>query len=397
MPSYGGEMAHNKYRHPDGQKIGRIDRGTGSKSDAIQKMHDQLTRQPIRRQPQRPGKEQATPDRFHSDSLLPKFLSSVNKRLESSWVYQTFKLPGTNYVVRDHRGQRADQAQEKDQDSAFKMKDGKMAESKKKTYANYLGNRQVLQPGESKAAMQEIKRILSEFEKLLVERFEKGTTVEKQSPDGKPHFKLKTDAEWKAFFSKFVKRTVWKKSDLKMLKSFIFRGLVKLAKGGGAHAMLVGDMAMTDGQVQKFTRLKVLSQLMDLLSQMEPGSTVEKELLEKGLSAEDFRFLALAHKHADRGVKTGQQATRGMFADQRTEDQVSKHLGIGGRRGKKGYKGPIRWGEEGGSAEAHAFVPLGFWERQTRGGWPKMPILITFTVIVLLVLAGIFALVKYFS
>ena len=391
-------MAHNKYRNPDGQKIGRVERGAGTKTDAIKKMHEQITKQPIRRQPQRPGKEPKAPDRFQSDSIIPKFLRSVNKRLESSWVYQTFKLPGTNYVVRDHRGGRAKGAPENDQDSAFQMKEGKMAEAKQKGYVNYLGSRKVLQPQESKAAAQEIKRILSEFEKLLVERFEKGKSVEKQSPDGKPHFKLKTDAEWKSFFSKFIKRTVWKKADLKMLKSFIFRGLVKLTKGGGTHAMLVGDMAMNDGQIQKFARLKVLSKLMDLLAKMEPGSTLEKQLLKEGLNAEDFRFLALAHKHGDRAIKTGQQATRGMFADQKTEDQVSRHLGFGGKRGKKkGYGGPIRWGEEGGSTGPQAFVPHGFWERQTRGGWPKMPILIVSTVIVLLILAGIFALVKYFS
>lgn len=354
---------------------------------------EQIQRPAARQVPERPA-ERARPDQFRLGSRLPHYLSAVGKRIGSG--YRSFRLPGTNYVVSDQRGRGAEEAEAFKRGTEYQMKEGQLVGAKEKAYINYLGERQVMQPEAAKAAAREISRLLSEFEKMLIERFEKGKTIEQKSEDGRPNFLAKTADQWRSFFSKFLSRTAWRKAELKMLKEFIFRGLTSLKKGDGKFAMLIGDMTMADGQIQKFARLKVLTQLMEMLANLKPGSNLEAELLRKGLGAEEFRYLALIHKHGERAIKTGMEPTKGMFGQLKTEDEVARQLGLRRRkRGGKGYGGPIKWGAEGEEVGKHAFVPWGFWERETRGLWPKMATAIIATIITLLILAGIYALVKY--
>lgn len=387
-------MARDK--HPEHGKISRIEGKTGKKgaADKIKEFYDQQLKRPTGRRPSDRAAEKPKADQFRRGSIVPKFLRSVQKRQESSWVYQSFKLPGTNYLVRDRRGGKApDEAAKKDQ--GFEMKDGKLHSAKEKSYVNYLGDRQMLQPKVPKGAASEISRLLSEFEKLLVDRFEKGKKIAQESADGKPHFKLKTDAQWRSFFSKFLKRTVWKQGELSALKQFIFRGLVQMKRGGGAYAMLIGDMMMADGKMDKFARLKVLSDVAKLLANLEPGSTLEAEIIRKGLSVEEFKYLALAHKHGEKGVRTGAEPTRGMFGQLKTEEQVAEKLGL--RRRKKGgaYGGPIKWGEKDEEEEKHAFVPWAWWDREERKGKPLLFKSILFTLIAALLFVLIMAIIKY--
>ena len=381
---------------------GRVERIGVEKgpTERVQKLHEQILKRPVVRQQRgREAAEAGRPDQFRMGSLLPKFLRAVQKRLDSSWLYQTFKLPGTSYIVRDMRNQQpqsADQARTPDRAAEFQMREGQPSETQGKSRANYLGDRHNLTPQETKKEVEQIKRLLSEFEKLLVERFEKGKIVEQKSEDGKSHFRLKTLEEWKSFFSKFFKRSVWKNTELRFIKEFIFRGLVSLKKGDGKFAMLIGDMMMTDGQVDKFARLRVLSDLAKMLSNMEPGSTLEAELLKRGLTAENIRYLALAHKHAEWVIKMQADATKGMFGLLKTEEQVAKDLGIK-RRGRQGkaYGGPLKWGEGGAKEEKHAFVPWGFWERQDRKGRPRTFVKIAFTVITLLIILAIWLSIRF--
>ena len=101
-------------------------------------------------------------DQYKSGSLIPKFLRSVSQRQKSSWIYQTFRLPGTDYVVRDLRAGGSDDEVKahlkKEQDlGAFK--------TEAKNYSNFLGDRSDLRPKEGKSEKESLSRLLSDFEK----------------------------------------------------------------------------------------------------------------------------------------------------------------------------------------------------------------------------------------
>lgn len=389
----GGQMAR---KPADEDRIGRVERDSPGRSSLAERIRQQQLEGLRIQRPAGESEREEAPDKYRQEGRLPHFLDSVSRRIGTG--YRQFKLPGTDYVVRDLRD--ADTGGESaKKDSAYEMKDGRLAEARQKSYVNYLGERQVLQPEVAKDAGREISRLLSEFEKLLVDRFEKGRTVERESEDGEPHFREKTAEEWRSFFSRFLGRAAWRKAGIETVRQFIYRGLVALKKGDGVYAMLIGDMAMSDGQVQKFARLKVLSQLMGLLAGMKPGSGIEPELLKKGLTADELMYLALAHRHGERALRLGQEATKGIFGQLRTEEHVAEQLGLHRRKkGGKGYGGPIKWGEKDSGEERHAFVPWGFWEREKRGRpWGRVFTYVTATIIVLLALAAVWALVNYFS
>lgn len=376
-------MSQNQY--PKGP-VDRID-GT-KKGDITEQIREEIFKRPVREG----AEERVRPDQYRPGSRLPQFVQSVDQRIGSG--YRTFRLPGTDYLVRDNRDGALDRREDLKDGSRFELKEGRMNEAKEKPYVNYFGDKMAMAQAE-KGLQSEIKRLLSDFEKLLVERFEKGKTVELKLADEKPVFKLKADGDWKDFFSKFLSRTVWKEGDLKLMEGFLFRGLVALQKAGGKYSMLVGDMVMSGGAVEKFARLKVLAELAELLANLKPGSSLEKEMLRKGLGLEAFRYLSIEHKHEEISAQTSQLETKGMFQDLKTEEHIARELGIKRDGGKKrGYKGPIKWGEEGASEEPHAFVPWGWWEREQRGGWPRLIIKVALTIAAVLVAAGIIALIK---
>ena len=80
---------------------------------------------------------------------LPRLIQRTLAKLEASTVYQTFKLPGRDYVVRDQRDQEehAKTLEKRDpisEESKKPLKEllvqqGKIIETKEKTYQNYLG------------------------------------------------------------------------------------------------------------------------------------------------------------------------------------------------------------------------------------------------------------------
>lgn len=375
---------------------GRVDRieGTDKQSDHIEKMREQFDQSTVRRDAEKPSKER--PDQFREDARLPHYINSIEKRIGTG--YRTFKLPGTNYVVRDQREEGARKGEAFKKDPGYEMKDGQLAKAKEKSYVNYLGDRQVLQPDEARGLAREISRLLSEFEKLLIDRFEKGKILEQETADGKPNFGAKSAEQWRSFFSKFLGRTVWRDADLKMLKEFIFRGLIDLKRGDGKYAVLIGDMELSNGQIEKFARLRVLSDLLEMLANARPGSSIEEDLIRKGIGKDELKYLALAHKHTDHGIKTAKDTTKGMFGELRTEEEVASRLGISRRKkGGGAYGGPIKWGDKDSEEEKHGFVPWGFWEREKRGRpWPKLFTKVLFTIIILILFATIWAIVRAF-
>lgn len=386
------QMSDNKYRQPpSAQVIKRIDSGISERSKQIyEKMRDAVLRAPEGR----PTVERFRPDQFKMGSVVPKFLRFVEKRLESTWLYRSFKLPGTQYVVRDMRNITK---LPPDAPNFFKRsepslpKNEEFARMKDSPYVNYLGERRFPEAPQ-KEPIQEISRLLSEFEKLLVERFEKGKTIEQKSEDGKPHFREKTDAEWRDFFSKFLGRTVLRSGDIEALKQIIYRGLAALKKGDSRYAMLVGDLEMTDGQISKFARIKIFKDLVSLVAHIRPGDSIDADKVRELIQTEQFKYLALAHRHEER-VKIAKEESRGIFARLKTEEYTADKLGLKRRRG---YSGPIKWGgeEEEGAADGHQFIPLGFWERQKRGAWPKIPTITVSILITLLIVFGLMAIVR---
>jgi len=141
--------------------------------------------------------------------------------------------------------------------------------------------------------------------------------------------------------------------------------------------------------------MKVLAEMMNMLANTDPGSTLEADALRRALTSEEFQFLALAHKHQEGQVKTGAQDTKGMFANLRTEEDVAEKLGIKRRRKRGGaYGGPMKWGEGDKEDEKHNFVPLGFWERQKRTNKDFMNFII-YALIAIGGFIGIYAVVKF--
>jgi len=372
------------------QKVGRVDSGTESKGlERLRKQFEQQVQKP-QKTPKKAG-----PDKFGASNRGMKFFKSVAKRIDSSRVYQSFKLPGTDRVVRDLRNE-SQSGKKASNNSAFEVRDGKMITAKEKSYVNYLGDRKMIQPDEVDNIDKEIMRLLSTFEELLIERFEKGKKLERELEDGKPRYKKKSKKEWKSFFSKFLKRTVWKKSDLKSLQKFLFRGLVDLKKGNGKYALLIGDMTTTNGQVQKFARLQVLSDLMAKLQNTTPGSELEAEILKKAMEGDEFKYLALNHKHKERPFMVSKESKQGVFGEAKLEERVAQDLGIQRRSKGKGYKGPVKWEDKDEKGKKHAFVPMGAWERDDRKKrlLPKVlayTVLITFALLIIGGLTAIFS------
>ena len=203
------------------------------------------------------------------------------------------------------------------------LKEGKLVESKDKSYVNFLGARDVGGKSSDQAAAESrVDKMLSAFEKMVVERFEKGAQLANQNADGQARFKGKTAAEWKQFFQKFMHRAVTKKALMNDIKHFLMRGVV--AKG--AKGIFIGDAMFNSGRVEKFIRFSILAEALAKFRAMIPGDKVTAEMLGK-LTGEELMYLALAASRG-KGFAFSQQEARGMFAGAKAEAQAAAALGI---------------------------------------------------------------------
>ncbi len=292
---------------------------------------------------------------FELRSQLP-FFQQAAKRLDATLLLQHFRLPGRERLIEDRRDQfqgepaqreaakdaaketskaaaqeaakkvaeKAAESKVSEQAAKMTLKDGKLVEHRERTYTNFLGARELSQARgrEVGAASQRVDEMLSGFERLVVERFEKGKQVAQQSQDGKPHFKPKSEGEWGAFFKSFLDRTVHKKTLVDEIREFLFRGTV--AKG--QKGVFIGDMHLTNGQVEKFVRFSILADALAKLKAMAPGEKVGADALGK-LSGEELMYLALAAARSQE-FATSMAPTQGKFALGSTEEKAAQALGI---------------------------------------------------------------------
>lgn len=343
-------------------------------------------------------------DQFSRDSVVPKFLLFVKSRLDGTWIYRSFKIPGAQYVVRDLRHVAVDKGATFETQASvasgsnkiYELKDAGLREVKSKTYQNYLADKlSLLQHESSIQERQDIGRKLSAFEIILIERFEKGKIIERPSLGGKPHFGEKSPSEWHEFFSKFTNRTVWQEAKLEDVRKFIYRGILDLKKGGENYVVLIGDLKFLNDTIAKFARLRILSELASVVLENAPGDDVSVDILKKIFGDTSFKYLSIISKHRDTITYHPREDTIGIFAKLRTEDDIAKKLGLKNVGSKRHYFGLTKKGSDESNEEEDRFVPLGFWERQKRAFWPKLPTIVISILLALLGIFGVWGLIKF--
>lgn len=350
---------------------------------------------------------------FEIRQQLPFFQKMAKKALHAGRAFQQFRLPGRDRVVVDRRDQFQGEPKEAAKEAAkeaskeaakeaakkatLTLKEGKLIEAKEKSYAASaaLGARATA-ASDQRAAEARVDRMLSAFEKMVVERFEGGRQIAEQSADGKAHYKGKTDAEWKNFFQKFLHRTVAKKALLKDIKQFFMRGIV--SKGG--KGIFIGDMAMNSGRVEKFVRFSILAEALAKMRAMIPGDKVTAQMLGK-LSGEELMYLALAASKG-REFAFAQEAARGKFAGAKAEAQAAAALGIPldqqleqkARQLKKRGKGGFAWYEKDAEPEEtpYRFVPWWSWGNLNNPGPTKWVTRVFYGALFIVSLIGIIVL-----
>lgn len=359
--------------------------------------------------------ERPTPDGMQGPlphTRLGQTIQTAMRHMDGS-AMQSFRIPGTNQVVHDRReqtekgrdvakeGDKSREAKETEDkradasrargaaDGARKegeIKDGAMREARAKEYENYLSDRvQKLMQALAKQIPEKAKeeRPLSEFEKLVMERFEQAKKLEGELAEGKKaSFLEKTVEQWKEFFGKFASRTAKKSLELAEIQEFLFRGLVKK---DAAKAVLISDIIQNGGKTEKFARFSILYQkINDFLSKLSPGDVISKQSLADGLTAERLLYLALLPASLEQEMLTGKQPTQGLFASEAVEARVAEELGIvqdrGGpshahgasAKGKKKKRGGIKGFFGGGDDEvipdSGQFIPWWQWGTLKRPG-----------------------------
>ncbi|MFH0800161.1 MAG: hypothetical protein V2A66_08300 [Pseudomonadota bacterium] len=280
---------------------------------------------------------------FEVAKQLPQFLQAVAKKLDASTAFQQFRLPGTDRVVSDRReGPEHGKPQEAQREAAKKgaddkktdgkgrdaagemhLKDGRLIKHRERTYENYLGDRGAGRGGlDAEAAGERVERMMSAFERMVLERFEGGRQVASESPDGKPKFLEKSAAQWREFFKMFFDRTVQKKVLLSDIRDFLLRGLISKGEKG----IVISDMRLENGRAEKFVRFSILAEALAKLKGLLPGDAFDKGMLGK-LSGEELMYLALAVSRGRR-FAAAMLPMQGKFVGGRAEAMAAEALGL---------------------------------------------------------------------
>lgn len=271
-------------------------------------------------------------DQFQVIQMLPHFIQAAQKMVDAARVYEHFRLPGQERIVHDRRDGEKGTAEEaaKQEGPKFEMgaeleiKEGQLAAQKEKAYENYLGDRM----GRLTRAMQpqheeiegKIERLLSRFEEMIVERFESGRQVAQESADGRARFLTKTEAQWRDFFSKFLDRMIAKRVPMEDVREFLFRGLVPRGNKG----IVISDMVLSDGRVEKFIRFGVIADVLAKLKALLPGDVFGRAGV---LMGEELMYLALAVSRG-RDLATSPLPSAGKFIGGAAEERAAQELGI---------------------------------------------------------------------
>ncbi len=342
--------------------------GVGDKKavdDVEHRMPDQVEDE----QPQ--GQVQRRSQHGEYETARPRGRESFNIFKVAESAMQSFRLPGTSRLVVDKRKsaeEGRDKANKADEKRAEKravaegeleIKEGKAQKTREKSYENYLGERR--SPVRQEQQIQRSERPLSNFEKLVIERFENSQELEQALKGENAKFAEKTPEQWREFFSKFEGRTQFKKTDLAEISEFLFRGVVK--KGDSGKAVMITDIILKSGVAEKFARIGLLYQkIAEFVSKLVPGDQITKQQLADALFAEQLAYLALNPPSTEAELAAAAREKMGIFARESTEAWISSELGINaakkeeaeqraqsarkGRRKKSGFFGGLFSGED---------------------------------------------------
>ncbi len=346
--------------------------------------------------------EQSGKDQFSVMRMLPHFVRTVAKTLSAASVYEHFQLPGRDRIVHDRRYEVEQKGKESTPEAKperpkaeMEIKEGRLVSSKEKTYENYLTDRmERISTPEQREMEAKIERLLTTFERLILERFEQGRPLAKESPDGKPKFLSKTEAEWREFFSQFKDRIVGRRISLDEIGEFLFRGLI----GKGNKGIIISDVMHKDGRIEKFIRFSVIAEALAKLKGLNPGDRFGPEFLSS--LGEEFMYLALAASKG-RDFATSPLPTAGRFVSGKTEEFVSRELGIpmadtqeekrGGRiRTKRSFFGGLLEEKEEPLEELpYQFIPWWHWGNLKRPGKPRLTTIAFYFALLAISLIGI--------
>ncbi len=355
--------------------------------------------------------ESAGRDNFQALQLmLPRFLQ-VARNLATSTMYENFRLPGRDRVVHDRRdegklGDKKDSSKDphniadKKTSAAMELRDGQLTEAKERTYRNYFGDRLINTPltEQQRISEERSEALLSKFEKMILSRFEGGQKIVKDSPEGRAILAEKTEAQWKSFFQSFMERITARRTSLEEISKFLFRGLViKSGKG-----IVISDMTLKNGHVEKFIRFGALSELLAQLAKLKPGERFSAEKL-SGMDS-DLLYLALAASKTSM-LKTSPLPTAGKFMSGKAEGEAARELGIippasnaasgkndqvHAKSGKRGLAGFLKDGREGGPEDIpYRFVPWWHWGNLTRPAPFRWTTTVFYAALVIITLIGI--------
>lgn len=319
---------NNKYNAP----ITGIGAGKSSNTEETQPTREQ---QPLVRPESDAGIR--TPREGFQRANLADIARNILRRMDTAGGALVLKLPGIAKIIHDRRAEGKEKADaertEKDKPSEgsaktageMRIRDGKTQELKQKTYENYLAAREMVKDRPGKEEVKQERKI-SEFEKMVIERFEEGKQLEQSIKDGKAKFLEKTVEQWRAFFEKFMGRTAKQSADMKEIQEFLYRGLVKK---DAAKAVLISDIILSSGKTEKFARFSILHQkLSDLFAKLMPGDTINKANIADGLLSEKLLYLALQPPSGEKEFATGMQFKQGIFSSESTEARIAAELGI---------------------------------------------------------------------
>ncbi len=281
------------------------------------------------------------------------------------------------------------------------VREGRLTKGEIRKYVNYLADRMHLRP-EARAHAPEVKaridELLSKFEKTVVRRFEGDQQVAKQLKDNKPVFLKKTSSQWRQFFSRFAGRILKKKVPTHNIQRFLFRGMVTK----GAKGIVISDMTLLSGRVERFIRFSILAEAMAKMIKMMPGQTFGKEFL----TGDELLYLALAAARG-REYVTGPRPSEGKFMAGVAEERAARELGLPlaahlqqktkELKKGKGFAALKGWKEkEFGEEELpYQFIPWWHWGNLTRPGKFRMTTVAFYIALGLVVIFGIVAVTSY--
>ncbi|MFH1654365.1 MAG: hypothetical protein ABIE74_09990 [Pseudomonadota bacterium] len=245
-------------------------------------------------------------------------------------VYRRFRLVGRRRMVTDRRAElrhkghhRAHEGARQHAHDSHRIDRGRLSKRHADYLRSFFGDRSKIGSSEQKAAKAGMDEMLSKFEKLILACFEQGKTIGKKSADGLPHFNAKDLAQWREFFSNFSAEK--RKILLEQVRNFLFRGVVE--REGGKNPLLISDMMLQSGRMEKYIRLPVMMELLGKLKAMHPGEKFGKELL-KLAEGDELIYLALMTEEG-MDFLHGLKPKQGMFMSEKGESIVKQHLGLG--------------------------------------------------------------------